>query len=478
MKEPFTNPLRAIPSVESLLEHPEISQLIEQTSRTFIVNQLRHILHRFRQKPTERIEQVWTQAEILNSILLILKGSVSSSTTPRLRRVINATGVILHTNLGRAPLSPKGIKQLLETGAHYSNLEYNLENGERGKRDVFADQLLRDILGCEQAIVVNNCASAVFLALNTLAEGGEVLISRGELVEIGDGFRIPDILRKSGAILKEIGTTNRTGISDYVNALTDRTRLILRVHQSNFKMIGFTAKPSLEELLNLSTEKAIPLLEDQGSGCLIDMKSVGLGNEPTPRASLNLGVPLVCFSGDKLLGGPQAGIIAGKTSWVSQLRRNPLFRALRVDKLTLTILESNLISYLKGSEREEVPVWRMMGMSLEELENRAGAILKRLVSISSDWDIRIIDGVSVIGGGSAPEAGLPTRLIAIRSSSHSTNQLESELRQTEPPVIARVEDDQLLLDLRTVFQDEEDELVRALNKLMKFSESAVGEHQS
>ena len=265
MKEPFTNPLRAIPSVESLLEHPEISQLIEQTSRTFIVNQLRHILHRFRQKPTERIEQVWTQAEVLNSILLILKGSVSSSTTPRLRRVINATGVILHTNLGRAPLSPKGIKQLLETGAHYSNLEYNLENGERGKRDVFADQLLRDILGCEQAIVVNNCASAVFLALNTLAEGGEVLISRGELVEIGDGFRIPDILRKSGAILKEIGTTNRTGISDYVNALTDRTRLILRVHQSNFKMIGFTAKPSLEELLNLSSEKAIPLWKIRGA---------------------------------------------------------------------------------------------------------------------------------------------------------------------------------------------------------------------
>ena len=474
MKEPPINPLRAIPSVESLLEHPEISQLIEQTGRPFIVNQLRHILHRFRQKPAERIEQVWTQSEILDSILLILKESVINSTTPRLRRVINATGVILHTNLGRAPLSPRGIEQLLETGAHYSNLEYDLESGKRGKRDIFADQLLRDILGCEQAIVVNNCASAVFLALNTLAEGGEVLISRGELVEIGDGFRIPDILRKSGAILKEIGTTNRTGISDYVNALTDRTRLILRVHQSNFKMIGFTAKPSLEELLNLSIEKAIPLLEDQGSGCLIDMKSVGLENEPTPRASLDLGVPMVCFSGDKLLGGPQAGIIAGKTPLVSLLRRNPLFRALRVDKLTLTILESNLISYLKGREREEIPVWRMMGMSLEELENRATAILERLNSRSSDWDIRIIDGVSLIGGGSAPEAGLPTRLIAIRSTCHSTNQLESELRQAEPPVITRVEDDQLLLDLRTVFLDEEDELVRALNKLMRLSESTVG----
>ena len=459
--------LRNIPAVDHLLEHPEISLLIEQTSRSFIVNQLRHILHKFRQNLGEGIEEDWSQPEILRSILLSLKASVRGSTTPRLRRVINATGVILHTNLGRAPLSRNGIEQLLETGSHYSNLEYNLESGKRGKRDVYADQLLRDILGCEQAIVVNNCASAVYLALNTLAEGGEVLISRGELIEIGDGFRIPDILRKSGAVLKEIGTTNKTGISDYVNALTERTRLILRVHQSNFKMIGFTARPSLEELLKLSTEKAIPLLEDQGSGCLIDMKSVGLEDEPTPRASLSLGVPLVCFSGDKLLGGPQAGIIAGKTQWVSQLRHNPLFRALRVDKLTLTILESTLISFLKGREHEEVPVVRMMGESLKELENRAGAIVNRLNLEGSKFDVRIIDGMSLIGGGSAPEAGLPTKLIALRSSRQSTNQMESQLRQADPPVIARVEDDQLLLDLRTVFRDEEDELVKALEILLR-----------
>ncbi len=463
--------LRNIPAVDHLLEHPEISLLIEQNSRSFIVNQLRHILHKFRQNLGEGIEEDWSQPEILRSILLSLKASVQGSTTPRLRRVINATGVILHTNLGRAPLSRNGIEQLLETGSHYSNLEYNLESGKRGKRDVYADQLLRDILGCEQAIVVNNCASAVYLALNTLAEGGEVLISRGELIEIGDGFRIPDILRKSGAVLREIGTTNKTGISDYVNALTERTRLILRVHQSNFKMIGFTARPSLEELLKLSTEKAIPLLEDQGSGCLIDMKSVGLENEPTPRASLSLWVPLVCFSGDKLLGGPQAGIIAGKTQWVSQLRHNPLFRALRVDKLTLTILESTLISFLKGREHEEVPVVRMMGESLRELENRAGAIVNRLNLEGSKFDVRIIDGMSVIGGGSAPEAGLPTKLIALRSSRQSTNQMESQLRQADPPVIARVEDDQLLLDLRTVFRDEEDDLVTALNNLMSTPES-------
>jgi L-seryl-tRNA(Ser) seleniumtransferase len=365
----------------------------------------------------------------------------------------------------------------LETATHYSNLEYDLESGKRGKRDVFADQLLRDILGCEQAIVVNNCAAAVFLALNTLADGGEVLISRGELVEIGDGFRIPDILRKSGAILKEVGTTNKTGISDYANALTDRTRLILRVHQSNFRMVGFTARPSLEELLNLSSEKEIPLLEDQGSGCLFEMKTVGLETEPTPRASLSLGVPLVCFSGDKLLGGPQAGVIAGKTTWVSQLRRNPLFRALRVDKLTLTILESTLISYFKGRGREEVPVLRMMGISLSEMGNRAETVVGRLNIKDSECDVRIIDGASVIGGGSAPEATLPTRLIAIRSSRHSPNHLESQLRQADPPVIGRVEDDQLLLDLRTVLPDEEDELVRALNKLMRLSESTGGMQQ-
>jgi L-seryl-tRNA(Ser) seleniumtransferase len=364
----------------------------------------------------------------------------------------------------------------LETATHYSNLEYDLDSGKRGKRDVFADQLLRDILGCEQAIVVNNCASAVFLALNTLAEGGEVLISRGELVEIGDTFRIPDILKKSGAILKEVGTTNKTAISDYVNAFTDRTRLILRVHQSNFRMVGFTSKPSLEELLNFSTEKSIPLLEDQGSGCLVDIKSVGLENEPTPRESLSLGVPLVCFSGDKLLGGPQAGIIAGKTPWVSQLRHNPLFRALRVDKLTLTILESTLISYLKGREHEEVPALRMMGITLSEMDSRAESILDRLNMEGPEYDVRVVDGVSVIGGGSAPESGLHTRLIAISNSRLSPNQLESQLRQADPPVIARVEDDQLLLDLRTVLPDEEDELVHALNKLMRLSESAGGAH--
>ena len=467
MKEIPQKALRNIPSVDRLLEHPEISLLIEKTSRSFIINQLRGVLNKFRQNLSEGIEEDWTQANIFGAILLSLNGSVLSLTTPRLKRVINATGVILHTNLGRAPLSRSGIERLLETGAHYSNLEYDLESGKRGKRDVFADYLLRDILGCEQAIVVNNCASAVFLALNTLAEGGEVLISRGELVEIGDSFRIPDILRKSGVILKEVGTTNKTGISDYMNALTDRTRLILRVHQSNFKMVGFTSRPSLEELLNLSTEKAIPLLEDQGSGCLVNMKSVGLENEPTPRASLSLGVPLVCFSGDKLLGGPQAGIIAGKTSWVSQLRHNPLFRALRVDKLTLTILESTLISYLKGREHEEVPALRMMGTSLSEMESRTETILDRLNMKGSEYDVRVIDGVSVIGGGSAPESGIPTRLIAIRSSGHSPNQLESQLRHADPPVIARVEGDQLLLDLRTVLPDEEDELLKILEILLR-----------
>ena len=459
--------LRNIPSVDQIMDHPEVSKLVEQTSRTFVVNQLRQVLHKFRQNPGTGIEEDWSQSGILRTILLNLQDSVRDSTTPRLKRLINATGVLLHTNLGRAPLSREGLQRLTDTASHYSNLEYDLASGKRGKRDVFADRLLRDILGCEQAIVVNNCASALFLALNTLAEAGEGLISRGELIEIGDGFRIPDILRKSGAVLKEIGTTNRTAVSDYVNALTERTKLILRVHQSNFKMAGFTARPTLEELLVLSRNKEVPLLEDQGSGCMIDMKSLGLEDEPSPNASLSLGVPMVCFSGDKLLGGPQAGIIAGKSEWIAQLRRNPLFRALRVDKLTLTLLESTLISYLKNREFEEVPVVRMMGLKLREIEKRASFIVKHLSQEGTECEVQIADGISVAGGGSAPEARLPTKLIAIRSSVQSAHQLESLLRQADPPVVARVEDDWVLLDLRTVFPEEDDELLKTLEILLR-----------
>ncbi|MFN8008054.1 MAG: L-seryl-tRNA(Sec) selenium transferase [Terriglobia bacterium] len=462
---------RQIPSMDRLLEHPETLALIGQTSRSFVAGQLRHLLDKFRQDLADAIGEDWSQPRMIESILLSLKVSILRATSPRFRRVINATGVILHTNLGRAPLSRAGVERLRETSAHYSNLEYDLKTGKRGKRDQLIDHLLQDFLGCEQSLVVNNGASAVFLALNSLAEGGEVLISRGELIEIGDGFRIPDILSKSGAFLNEVGTTNKTEISDYRNAVTDRTRLILRVHQSNFRMIGFTARPGLEDLLALSREKGIPLLEDQGSGCLTDPASLGLGQEPSPKDSLGLGVPLVCFSGDKLLGGPQAGIITGKAAWVSQLRRNPLFRAIRVDKLTLTVLESTLISYLKGREHEEIPVLQLIRTPVEALQKRGEVILGYLGSKGTDWKIEIVDGVSRIGGGSAPEAELATKLIAIRSSCHSTDQLESELRQANPPVIARVEDDQLILDLRTVFPEEDQELAAALTCLVQSGRS-------
>jgi len=384
-------------------------------------------------------------------------------TRPALRRILNATGVILHTNLGRAPLAPAALKNLEQVATGYSNLEFDLSCGQRGKRDVFANRLLTELLGCEQALVVNNCAAALFLGLNTLAEGGEVLISRGELIEIGDSFRIPDILRKSSAILKEVGTTNRTRLSDYTQDINDRTRLILRVHPSNFRMVGFCSRPSLEELLQLGKDTGIPLLEDLGSGCLLDLASFGIKDEPNPRVSLQMGVPLVCFSGDKLLGGPQAGILAGRSTLIQQMRINPLFRALRVDKLTISVLEATLISYLKHRESEEIPLARMVHESVEQIGQRAEQILAQLVAPDS-MSISLVDGLSVIGGGSAPDHGIPSRLIALRSP--HIIRIEGELRQGDPPLIARVENDSLLLDLRTILPEDDLLVTQALRRCL------------
>jgi L-seryl-tRNA(Ser) seleniumtransferase len=312
---------------------------------------------------------------------------------------------------------------------------------------------------------VNNCAAALFVALNTLAENGEVLISRGELIEIGDSFRIPDILRKSGAVLKEVGTTNKTRLSDYADAINEQTRLLLRVHPSNFRMVGFTSRPSLEALLQLCREKSIPLMEDLGSGCLMDLKQLGVDDEPNPKHSLAAGVSLVCFSGDKLLGGPQAGILAGHADIVQKIRHNPLFRALRVDKLTLTVLESVLISYLKGTEAEEIPLVRMIHETAEAIGRRAQAILEQ-VSIPLDGRLRIIDGQSMIGGGSAPERGIPSKLICISNAELSASKMEANLRAASTPILSRIEGEQLLLDLRTVFPEDDAQIVQELKRLL------------
>ena len=370
--------------------------------------------------------------------------------SPSLRRVINATGVVLHTNLGRAPLGDLPIL------AGYSNLEYDLAAGRRGKRDVHAAGLIERLAGAP-GIAVNNNAAAIFLALNELASGSEVIVSRGELVEIGDGFRIPDIMERSGAALREVGTTNRTTVADYRDAITDRTRLLMRVHPSNFRIAGFTARPELRELVALGRERGIPVYEDLGSGCLVDLRPFGV-DEPVVSESIRCGADLVSFSGDKLLGGPQAGILAGRPELVGRLRRNPLFRALRLDKLIYQALENTLRNLIL--ERwERVPALAMIRQPADEIRRRADALAVRLPGAA------VSRAESVIGGGATPEQSIPTWVVAIGCA--DVIELERRLRDADPPVIARVEDGKLILDLRTVFAEEESELMRALDTCLR-----------
>jgi L-seryl-tRNA(Ser) seleniumtransferase len=381
-----------------------------------------------------------------------------------LEPVINATGVILHTNLGRAPLSTAAADEIRRSATSYSNLEYDLEAGARGKRDVHVAEMLTRLTGAEAAIVVNNCAAAVLLVLAALAKDGEVLVSRGELIEIGDGFRIPEIMAQSGAMLREVGTTNRTRIVDYENAVNENTRLLLRVHPSNFTITGFAEKPSLDELVSLGRRMALPIVEDLGSGCLVDLSSARI-TEPTVRQSVDAGVSIVMFSGDKLLGGPQAGIIAGKQELIGRLRRHPLFRALRVDKLTTAALAATLGAYLRGA-MDEIPALRMIRMSAQDIRRRAENFLRELTPELplGEVELEIADGSSLAGGGSTPTQSLPTKLIRIASARYSAAQLEQRLRKAPAgiSVIARVEDNRLIIDLRTVSAEEEPLLLKTL----------------
>ena len=432
--------LRELPSVDQVLAR--LGETVGVYPRDLVVGEIRRALEAMR----EEIRAGGTVGEPVETRVLSALGALAR---PSLRRVINATGVVLHTNLGRAPLG--GLAPI----PGYSNLEYDLAAGRRGKRDVHVSALIERLLGAP-AIVVNNNAAAVYLALHELAAGFEVIVSRGELIEIGDGFRIPDIMARSGALLREVGSTNRTHLDDYRAAFTERTRLILRVHRSNFRIHGFTAQPELKELAALARERGVPLYEDLGSGCLADLAAFGI-HEPVARASLDAGVDLVSFSGDKLLGGPQAGLLAGRQDLVARLRRNPMFRALRVDKLIYQALEETLRRWLL--ERwDEIPALRMIRAGADEIRERAEALAFRL----DQFDAEAVPGESVIGGGSTPDQRLPTWLIVIRVE--SVSDFEERLRQAQPPVIARVENDRLLIDLRTVLPEEEAALEAALNQ--------------
>jgi L-seryl-tRNA(Ser) seleniumtransferase len=455
--------LRQIPSVDELLLQPRLAALSNRVDRNLVVEVTRAVLSGLR----ERIAGDSNGTELAansESVEELVAAEVERILSRSLQPVINATGVILHTNLGRAPLSAAVVEEFRRTATQYSNLEYDLEAGKRGKRDVHTAELLTRLTGAEAAIVVNNCAAAVLVTLAALARGGEVIVSRGELIEIGDGFRIPEIMEQSGAILREVGTTNRTHLGDYENAINEKTRLLLRVHPSNFKVTGFTDKPALVELVALSQRTGFPLVEDLGSGCLVDLSEHGIA-EPTVRESVEAGVGIVTFSGDKLFGGPQAGVIAGKKELIAKVRRHPLFRALRVDKLTIAALEATLGAYLRAAW-DEIPAMRMIRMTPQEIKRRAENFIRELRPELplDEVEIEIADGVSLAGGGSTPEQSLPTKIIRIASARYSATKLEQRLRRAPSgiSVIARVEEERLILDLRTVFPEQEPLLVKTL----------------
>jgi len=455
--------LRQIPSVDELLAQARLATLSKRVDRNLVVEVARTVLADLRARIAG--DSNWTAVSMdAASMEELISVQVEKILSRSLQPVINATGVILHTNLGRAPLPETVVDEFRRTATQYSNLEYDLEAGARGKRDVHTGELLTRLTGAEAAIVVNNCAAAVLVTLAALARGGEVIVSRGELIEIGDGFRIPEIMEQSGAILREVGTTNRTHVADYENAINEKTRVLLRVHPSNFKVTGFTDKPSLEELVALNQRSGLPLVEDLGSGCLIDLSEYGI-NEPTVKQSIDAGVSVVMFSGDKLLGGPQAGIIAGKKELIARVRRYPLFRALRVDRLTIAAMEATLGAYLRAAW-DEIPAIRMIRATPQELKRRAENFIRELRPELplDEVEIEITDGASLAGGGSTPSQSLPTKIIRIVSARYSATKLEQRLRGAPAgtSVIARVEDDRLILDLRTVFPEQEPLLVKTL----------------
>jgi L-seryl-tRNA(Ser) seleniumtransferase len=469
---------RVIPSIEQLRQREAVQALERDFGRDAIVRALREETDAIREQLSLGPEQPGSltpaearTAAIASAIEQGVRARLSRVTAASLRPVINATGVIVHTNLGRAPLAEGAVRMLSALAAGYSNLEFDLEEGRRGRRDVHAESLLCRLTTAEAAVVVNNNAAATLILLAALAGGREVLVSRGELVEIGGGFRVPEIMAQSGAILREVGTTNKTRVGDFARAIGERTALILRVHRSNFRIEGFTEQPSLADLVALGRDRHLLVIEDLGSGYVGLPGEPGgaamdraLGGEPKVQASLEAGVDALCFSGDKLLGGPQAGIIVGRKAIVDTVRTHPLMRAVRVDKLTYAALEATLAEYVAGRASRTVPVMRAIALSAADIERRARALIERLRP-ARPLGAEVIDGASAVGGGTTPGLELPTRLVALTTPGMTASQLERALRAFDPPVVARIENDRLVLDLRTVLPDQDDLLARLLSNL-------------
>ncbi len=444
--------LRKLPSVDRLLSHKRVQNLIKEYSHRLVVEAIRADLESIRRGILAEQNLEISESAVLDRISQGLRTDFQAS----LRPVINATGVVIHTNLGRAPLSEAAQAAMIAVAGAYNTLEYDLEEGERGSRLVHAAKLLRALTGAEDAIALNNNAAALILILSALAREREVIISRGQLVEIGGGFRIPAIMRESGATLVEVGTTNRTRIEDYEAAVNEQTAMLLRVHASNFRQLGFVEQPSLSQVTACARQHGLLAVDDLGSGTLINTRKFGLAYEPTIQDSISAGFDLVCFSGDKLLGGPQAGIIVGKAKLMARLKRHPLARAMRVDKLTYAALIATLQHYLRDEALQEIPIWRMIGRELDEIGRTAERWAAQIGG-------KVVDGRSTVGGGSLPGTDLPTRLLAIAVASPA--RFAAGLRQADPPVIARVSKSHVLLDPRTVLPEQETDLLRVLSRL-------------
>ena len=463
---------RTLPSVNAILLGQAAQALLRSHSRTAVVCAIRFALDELREEIAAGKLPPETVPDRIARLPLAMEAILSRGEWYSLRRVINATGVLLHTNLGRAPLSRKALHHAVDVAGGYSNLEFDLDQGQRGKRDVHVEALLLSLLAgqapseafCKshRAVVVNNCAAATYLVLHALAKGKEVLVSRGELVEIGGGFRIPEILEASGALLREVGTTNRTRIADYERALSPGTALILRVHQSNFSMEGFVERPSLHELVALGARAGVPVFEDQGTGLLHSLETYGIVGESTLAQSIEAGCDLVAASGDKLLGGPQCGILAGKRNLVDQVRKHPLFRAFRVDKLTYAALEATLLQY-RADAVDDIPVLRMLRTSAREIAGRCENLASALHH--PDLAAEVVEVESVLGGGTTPKARLHSFAVSLRHAALSADGLLATLRRFDPPVIGRIDADRVLLDLRTVEPEYDSLLLDALNTL-------------
>lgn len=456
------NLYRLLPSVDEVLRDESIAHLLNDNKRENVVKIIRRVIEKYRMEINNNVNFIVDKAEIIRQVV----NDIEMRKLMNLKRVVNGTGIVIHTNLGRSPL-PKQIKDnIWEVASHYSTLEYDVEKGERGSRYLHIEELLCEISGAEAAIVVNNNAAAVLLALSTIAKGKEVVVSRGQLVEIGGSFRIPEVMMQSGAILREVGTTNKTHDYDYINAISENTALLLKVHTSNYKIIGFTEEVSSSRLVEIGLKFKIPTMEDLGSGVMIDLEKYGLEYEPTVQDCVKAGVDIITFSGDKLLGGPQAGIIVGKKKYIDLMKKNPLTRALRVDKLCLSSLEAILKIYRDSDPVEIIPTLKMLTKKENDLYNSAME-LKRMISGIPGIKSEILKLNSMAGGGSLPLENLPSYGVAISVDGLSTNGLEKKLRQNIIPIIVRIISDRVTVDVRTLIDDDYQIIVDALKHIVE-----------